>query len=158
MILRPLTLNDAPLIYRWRTDEESRRNSTTKHIFSGESHVGWLCEKLASRSVMLVGESYNEPVGAVYFIRHKTALDDKKTKFSDDYIVSIMIAPECRRMGYGKALLEAALRTIDLPCQAVILDDNIASRRIFEQCGFVKTEQNAMSSSYRWVPQAKAAA
>lgn len=152
MNLRPITLNDAPMLYRWRVDEDSRRNSITKHIFTGQTHVGWLCEQLAKNAPMFIGEWGGQAVGVVYFTPHRTALDDKKSAHRDDYIVSLTIAPECRNKGHGKDLLRVALTKIDKPCEAEILDHNAGSQRVFEQCGFVAYEKNPASTRYKWEP------
>jgi RimJ/RimL family protein N-acetyltransferase len=136
--LRPITLLDAPLLYRWRClDEETRNNSLTKHTFTGESHMGWLCEQLAKQCPMYIGTHLHLTVGAVYFISDK---------------VSMIIAPEHRGRGYGTGLLRAALMLIDRPCVADILDHNAASHHVFQKCGFAAIETVPGSTRYQWHP------
>jgi L-amino acid N-acyltransferase YncA len=56
--------------------------------------------------------------------------------------VSIVVAPERRGQGYGKAMLSEAMSLLrrdfgsDVRARALVLDDHDASLRTFKACGF----------------------
>ena len=55
--------------------------------------------------------------------------------------VSITVAPERRGTGIGRAMLQAACAQMaEADIEAAIRPDNLASRKLFESCGFTPIE------------------
>lgn len=154
--LTPIQLNDAPLLYRWRLlDDAARENSLRpQHIFSGESHVGYICEEIARQAPWWIGKYFGAPIGTLHFSHH-IRMGDKSdpSTHEPNFIVSICIAPESRGKGHGTDLLAMGLRAIrPLPCYATILKTNPASRRIFEKNNFHLVEDQPVSEVFKWNP------
>lgn len=123
---------DAELLRRWRNDPETRRRSFTKTPVSDAEHRAWLGKRLASdRAAIWIFSDGGMPVGQV-----RVDLD------GDVAEVSIVVAPERRGRGYGKAMLSEALRLLrrdfgpGVRARALVLDDHEASLRTFKACGF----------------------
>jgi RimJ/RimL family protein N-acetyltransferase len=140
MQIRHATLLDAPLLFRWRMDPETMRNSFSQKPFTGESHIGWLVERLASDdTTILIGDDLH-PIGVVVFAPYSYGARN----------VGITVAPERRNQGYGKKLLRAALGHVNpRVCFAEIREHNIVSQRLFESCGFEIYEEAFATRRYR---------
>jgi RimJ/RimL family protein N-acetyltransferase len=124
--------SDAELLRGWRNDPETRRRSFTKTSVSVAEHRAWLDTRLASdRSAIWIFSDGEIPVGQV-----RVDVD------GDVAEVSIVVAPERRGRGYGKAMLSEALALLrkefgeGLRPRALVLDDHEASLRTFKACGF----------------------
>ncbi len=91
-----------------------------------------IVQRLVRRPFALfyVGEVGGEIVAAVFFNREKSAW----------YIGTVMVAPEHRRRGYGRAILEHALEVIRKykGTRAIlhVLEDNLPAKRLYESAGF----------------------
>jgi RimJ/RimL family protein N-acetyltransferase len=125
-------VNDAELLRGWRNDPETRRRSFTKTSVSVAEHRAWLRTRLASsRAAIWIFSDGSVPVGQV-----RVDVD------GDVAEVSIVVAPERRGRGYGKAMLSEAMQMLrkefsaDLRARALVLDDHEASLRTFKACGF----------------------
>jgi RimJ/RimL family protein N-acetyltransferase len=123
---------DAELLRDWRNDPETRRRSFTKTTVSVAEHRAWLHTRLASdRAAIWIFSDGGVPIGQV-----RVDID------GDVAEVSIVVAPEQRGRGYGKAMLSEALRLLRkefdacLRARALVLDDHEASLRTFKACGF----------------------
>ena len=129
---RRANVADAALLWRWANDPETRRRSFTKTAIPWDDHVAWLGKRLASdRAAIWIFSDGAEPVGQV-----RADVDD------DAADVSIVVAPEHRGRGCGKAMLAAGVRLLrqdfgrNIAVRALVLDDNATSLRIFTACGF----------------------
>jgi UDP-2,4-diacetamido-2,4,6-trideoxy-beta-L-altropyranose hydrolase len=130
--LRPATIDDAEQMFIWQTHPSTRRHSFTPEPPSWGEHLRWLCDRLADpRCLLRVVLLGDQPVGSVRLNRRAVA------DCPDGYEVSIAIAPECRRLGIGKAALILASELIPhLPLVARIKPENEASQRLFSMCGY----------------------
>jgi len=124
--------SDAELLRGWRNDPEARRRSFTKTSVSVAEHRAWLHTRLASdRAAIWIFSDGVVPVGQV-----RVDVDGEVAE------VSIVVAPERRGRGYGKAMLSEAMSLLrrdfgsDVRARALVLDDHEASLRTFKACGF----------------------
>jgi RimJ/RimL family protein N-acetyltransferase len=123
---------DAELLRSWRNDPETRRRSFTKTTVSVAEHEAWLHTRLASeRTAIWIFSDGDVAVGQV-----RVDVD------GDVAEVSIVVAPERRGRGFGKAMLSEAMRLLrrdfgsGVRARALVLDDHDASLRTFRACGF----------------------
>jgi RimJ/RimL family protein N-acetyltransferase len=123
---------DAELLRGWRNDPETRRRSFTKTTVSVAEHEAWLHARLASeRTAIWIFSDGDVAVGQV-----RADVDGEVAE------VSIVVAPERRGRGYGKAMLSEAMRLLrrdfgsGVRARALVLDDHDASLRTFKACGF----------------------
>ena len=125
MIIRSATPDDALDVLIWRNDPLTRAMSRTQEEVEQQAHVAWFNRALNDgASTLLIGEVEGEKVGMVRF-DHGVATE-----------VSININPLCRGRGLGHELLAEALSWAKGDLVAVIKDENLASRRLFERAGF----------------------
>jgi ribosomal protein S18 acetylase RimI-like enzyme len=129
---RKAGMDDATLLWGWANDPETRRNSFTRAHIPFGTHVAWLRDRLASdATLMLIFADGERPVGQVRF--------DVDTDVAE---VSIVVAPECRGHGHGRAMLVEALRALRIehgPAvrpRAAVLSSNWRSLALFRACGF----------------------
>ena len=98
------------------------------------------------RCILLIGELANQRVGMVRF---DLSNDQKGTGLRG--LVNINIAPDVRGRGYGKILLEDAINDLGSGVsllEAVVLDTNWSSRRLFESLDFKPIKQTENLISY----------
>lgn len=130
--LRAARQDDAGVLLAWRNQPDVRLYSRTQDIIAPDSHARWLRDVIASPNRhLMIGCREGKPVGVV-------RLDVE----GDAGEVSIYLAPEARGRDNGTALLraqEAWLRA-SLPgvtrLIAVVLGDNVASRKLFLKNGY----------------------
>lgn len=70
VILRPITMEDTPLIVIWRNTESVRKNFIFRERFTEEMHNNWMRTKVASGEVVqyiIIDRDADKPVGSVYF-------------------------------------------------------------------------------------------
>lgn len=127
LTLRPATQADAQLLFAWRNDPVTRRNSIDTGEVAWHDHVRWLAASLARRDRrLLIAELGLEPVGTV-------RLDHA----GDRCTLSWTVAPSLRGRGIGKAMVQRTVTDVDVAILfASIRADNIASIHIAETCGF----------------------
>ena len=125
MIIRRATPDDALDVLNWRNDPLTRSMSLTQDKVEEQAHVAWFARVLGEAAItLLIGEVDGEKVGMVRFDR------------GDATEVSININPACRGRGLGHQLLADAMAWAPGDLVAVIKDENLASRRLFEGAGF----------------------
>ena len=125
MIIRRATPDDALDVLNWRNDPLTRSMSLTQDEVEEQAHVAWFARVLGEAAItLLIGEVDGEKVGMVRFDR------------GDATEVSININPACRGRGLGHQLLAGAMAWAPGDLVAVIKDENLASRRLFEGAGF----------------------
>lgn len=131
------TAADRDDLFAWRNDPVTQRASKSSAPIEPETHAAWFAAALASPDLVIyIGYSGANKIGSIRF--------DRVGEAGDNYLVSIMIAPEQRGRGFGKALLRAGIDMMPgAPLNAEIASDNLASRRIFEACGFARLPQDA---------------
>jgi UDP-2,4-diacetamido-2,4,6-trideoxy-beta-L-altropyranose hydrolase len=132
LTLREATTADAELLFRWRNEAETRKNSFGSGPIPFEEHIRWLSSRLTASddTRIWILEDGTMPVGQ---IRYERVSDEARISFSIDKNV--------RGKGLGTALLKL---TAPLACQTLGVEqlvgmtkpDNIPSIRSFERAGF----------------------
>lgn len=129
---RPAEIGDARLLFDWRNEESTRSRSRTREALDWDLHRAWLENVIADpQRKLLIVELENEPVATVRWDLHAPV----------DWEVSVTIAPQHRRMGYGRDVLSVAEEALTLePPFRMVADihvDNYASRRLFNAAGYL---------------------
>lgn len=144
MRIRPVTIDDAQLLLAWRNDPDSRAASRNTHMVDPAEHQAWMTASLQQPEALLVIAEDDDggPVGHVRF-----------TPGADGYEVSIVLAPDQRGKGQGRAVLQAAQEVFfatypDQPIRAFVRGDNLASHRLFRGAGYVLTDSDEVGSWY----------
>ena len=130
------TAQDAELLWRWANDPSVRANSFDSRPIPYDAHVTWLERRLTDPSARIwILEEDGQPAGQVRYER-------------DGEVATVGISIDVEHRGHGDAkdLLE---RTAPLACSelnvsvlvALILINNVASKRAFERAGFVRTRE-----------------
>ena len=139
LILRPAMLEDALFLFRLRNDPEARKNFFQTKEVEWETHLRWLEKVTLGDEILLFVAEIRESHDLCGQVRFDMTSSEKAD-------ISITVAPEYRGKGIGKRLIKAGIGIIrkekcDLnTIVAYILPFNIASRKIFEKCGFVYQE------------------
>lgn len=147
LALRPAGPQDCSIVWLWRNDFITRSFSQEAAPIAWPDHQAWWqrADKANGRQLM-IAEVANAPVAALRFDQ----LGD------EGFEVSINLAPSARgsRLG-GRILAEACSAFLEqhgrVPLIATIHRDNVASRRIFEKLGFVRTGNLSNSAFDRYV-------
>lgn len=119
MKLRAATMEDARLLFDWRNDEETRKQSRNAGVLEFDSHCKWLATQIVEGLAPLIALD-PDPVGTV--------------RIAKSGEMSWTVAPEKRGQGYGTKMVKLAARRAENPW-AEIKEDNIASRKIAEAAG-----------------------
>ena len=146
--LRPATLADADRLFSWRNDPVTLLNSRSTAAVPREDHDRWVQFNVLlgqPEHAVIIAETENGSVGVVRF---DAAKDDLMT-----YEASITIAPEYRGGGFARPILaEACGFFSEFAISAEIRHDNIASRKLFERCGFDEIGRSDGFLQYRKEP------
>jgi RimJ/RimL family protein N-acetyltransferase len=139
LFFRRAGLHDARTIFEWRNHPLIRQMSSQKKSFSFEQHLAWFEGLLRSDDkYLLIGEYEGNAIGVVRF--------DCDTDKSAS--ISIYLVPERINTGMGFSLLLAAVdwcwaNTQVHSINAVVLQGNVASQKVFEYVGFEKVSEEA---------------
>lgn len=136
MFLRPVTHNDAQLLFSWRLDEETKRSSLSTSSFSWQDHLDWLQKSIGSNTrILFIGEDpLGQPVGTC-----RADLLEENLE-SPIYLLSWTVAPNMRNKGYGKQMILRLLEQQKLQgtvLRVCIKKENTASLKIALTCGFL---------------------
>ena len=136
--LRAMERGDVELLYMWENDPQVWRVSGSVAPVSRERLLQFIEEQTydlyATRQMRLVVEVEGVAVGSVDIFD----FDPQHLRFG----VGVLIyAPEDRCKGYAREAIEQvkeyALQTLNLnQIWATVAEDNVASRALFEGCGF----------------------
>lgn len=131
--LRPATLDDGPAMLAWQMHPTTRRYAFDPRPPSPETHRRWLRERLADPDCLLrIVLSRGAAVGSLRLDRRQWP------GIGEVRVVSIVVAPECRGLGFGGAALSLARRLLpDVPLLAQVKAQNVASRRLFAAAGYL---------------------
>ncbi len=130
---RRAAMDDARLLWTWANDAETRRNAFSKAPIAYETHVVWLQRRLASETTRLL--IFADAIGPVGQVRFDVAHDVAE--------VSIVVAPDRRGAGHGRAMLSEALSALRaehgsrVRPRARVLAHNGRSLAMFRAGGFV---------------------
>lgn len=138
MTLRPATLDDAPVLFAWRNDPETRRASRNEEPVTWEGHVAWLKTTLTdTRRRLFIAEHVGHAVGTGRVDLHPH-LD--QSVVSEHAELSLTIAPEFRGCGYARQVIDALVQEAASlgvkACEAFVKPDNAKSLRAFYAAGF----------------------
>jgi UDP-2,4-diacetamido-2,4,6-trideoxy-beta-L-altropyranose hydrolase len=121
-------------LLNWRNEEETRRNSRYRGIVSAVAHHKWFAASMADpKRLIFVAEMGGTKCGMVRF--------DLSEIQQDFWRVSVVVSPDFRGRGIGRALLDQACAKMARHREvcafvAEVRVHNIASKRIFDQCAF----------------------
>jgi len=161
MILRPATMHDADRLFFWRNDPVTCANSRSTAAVPREDHDRWMKFNVLlgqpEHAVIIAETELRANLGGVVtapfpgcigVVRFDAAKNDLMT-----YEVSITIAPEHRGAGLARPILaEACGYFSDFAISAEVRHDNIASRKVFERCGFDEIGREGGFLQYRKEP------
>lgn len=126
--------NDADIYFRWLNDPITRINSLSSDFVTWEHHVEWFKEKIKdSNFTFYIFQNHNfEFIGQVRFEKIN----------SSESIISVSVAEEHRRNGYGEQMLKVACinyfdKNPKTTVNAYIKNDNYSSKMIFKKVGFI---------------------
>ncbi|HEY2291013.1 MAG TPA: bifunctional GNAT family N-acetyltransferase/PLP-dependent aspartate aminotransferase family protein [Thermoanaerobaculia bacterium] len=136
--LREVTPADAPALYRWRMDPETRQQFRDTREVPYEAHLAFVRRYFAPANTdrWLIVEAADEPVGAI-------ALYDFSPDGAEAEWGRFVIAPEHRGKGWGRRSLElliAHAREIGvrrLRCE--VLAGNAVAEDLYRRLGFTET-------------------
>jgi len=150
MILRPATLADADRLFSWRNDPVTCANSRSTAAVPREDHDRWVQFNVLQgypEHLVMIAEGEQGSVGVVRFDAGKNDLMTYET--------SITVAPEARGLGIACMMLaDACIYLPDFAISAEVRHDNIASRKVFERCGFEEIGREGGFLQYRKEPMA----
>lgn len=131
--LRLAEIGDMKLLFEWANDPSVRANSFCSEPIDIEIHKRWFNNCLESKDIsiyILCGTK--GPVGQIRLNRENTQAE-----------ISYSISSSYRGKGLGEMIIGLAEQSliVDWPSvkyiKARVKTDNIASRKIFERCGYV---------------------
>lgn len=142
ILLRRATMADAELLFVWRNDPLTRKNSRNTDEVPWPAHLSWLADTLKRDDrLLLIGDNGQMPVGTVRFDRH------------DDYQeISWTGSPVLRGHGASKEMAVNACRLIDEAIVAEIRFDNAPTINMIKACGFRQTSVGAEFGIWRRDP------
>jgi len=112
------------LLLHWQRDPETRKHARSPIVPSEAEHLAWFTQKLRDPDCLFfLAESDGECVGML-----------RLDRCSREWEVSIIVAPEFRGRGVGKAMLNAL--EPPGPLVADVLPGNVASHQLFRSCGW----------------------
>lgn len=139
VILRPITLEDTPLIVKWRNTDSVRKNFIFRETFTEEMHERWMRTKVASGEVVqyiIIDKSEGKPVGSVYY----RDIDAKNR--SAEY--GIFVGEESARgkgLGSETAKLFVKFGFEQLKLHRIslrLLSGNVQAEKSYENAGFAR--------------------
>ena len=132
--LRPVTEQDAHVLWEWANDEDVRRNAFSTAAIGWDEHVAWLTARLADdRASLYIASDDEGPVGHVRFA------DPPEGDIGVE--VSVALAPARRGEHLGAPLIEAGVRRafVDPAVTSVLArvkPENVGSQRAFIAADF----------------------
>lgn len=141
LVFRPATLEDAQLLYDWRNDSETRRNSRYSVIIAWNEHEQWLSRALVSPDLILrIIEEASTPVGVV-----------RADRVPDGWELSWTVAPEARGRGIGKRMVASFVTLFKGRAIAKIRIGHMSSAKVAAAAGLVQTGSVDDKGFQRWV-------
>jgi RimJ/RimL family protein N-acetyltransferase len=135
-------MDDSRRLYAWHCDEDTRANSRRAKPASPEEHLDWMKRNVDPgnrEQVIIIAEDKDGPFGMIRF----------SGRDGDNFEVGIVIAPERRGDGLGGKMLSEACGRMKGFLVAEIKSTNLASRKIFEKCGFEWISEHGGYMLYR---------
>jgi len=136
--LRPATIDDEQITYRWATDSVIRKYAFQQNEIKEQEHKNWFLNQLKNeKSVYFIFLDKNKQIGSIRF-----NIEENKTA-----LISYLIDSKYHGKGYGKKILLEGLlcfKRIKKEVETIhgyVMPENIASCRIFEKLNFEKQEE-----------------
>ncbi|BCL37785.1 UDP-2,4-diacetamido-2,4,6-trideoxy-beta-L-altropyranose hydrolase [Nostoc sp. MS1] len=129
--LRPVSIEDSRLLWRWANEPQVRAVSFSSKLIAWQEHQTWFKSKFNANCIFYIAMNEdNIPVGQ---IRYEIE--------GEEAVISISIAQEYRQQSYGTYLIEIAQKQIFQNTgihlvHAYIKPSNQASIKAFTQAGF----------------------
>lgn len=145
--MRPAETKDCRLLWKWRNDPETRRNSFNTDYIPYKTHKEWFEKSLKSRDrVILIAMRNNTEIGEIRF-------DVKKDKSAE---IDVCVAPEHRGKGFGSGIIKEgtmyALNNLNTHrVLARIKKGNERSVKAFSNAGFkiIKKDKVIIAAFYK---------
>jgi UDP-2,4-diacetamido-2,4,6-trideoxy-beta-L-altropyranose hydrolase len=138
LYLHRARIDDAGLLFDWRNEALVREMSFDPCPIAWEAHLNWLKTKLGDRNAEIVIGEDGLPVG-------QARLDCQ----NGEAVLSYSVDPDLRGLGFGRALVEQAVRFArrrsPSGIRAHVKHENAASRKIFHGLGWHETILDAES-------------
>lgn len=132
--LKPATLDDEDLLFSWQTQPDTRQFSRNPAPPTREDHHAWMANTLRSPSRILSLVLHR---GTAAGLVRLDRIGDSNGQ-SNEFEVSILIAPEKQRLGLGQAALDLAHRLRPASTlRAEIHPDNASSQALFRRAGYI---------------------
>ncbi|MCM1046226.1 MAG: GNAT family N-acetyltransferase [Candidatus Gastranaerophilales bacterium] len=122
--LRDADINDAEIILEWRNDNFTRQHSFSKDVIDPETHLKWFRSKLADENCFMY--MLMDDTECVGYLRIDQIRDIGE--------ISYMIAPDKRKMGYGKQIIQLVEKLVNSKMNALVglvEKSNEASKKCF---------------------------
>ena len=145
--MRKIVLSDKYILWRWANDKTVRERSFNKKFISILDHMDWIKKGLHNkkRLHLIAFDSFECPIGQVRF-----------DKFENDKLIEIDISIEkvFRCNGYGSLILKESINFLkkewgsELIINAKILNDNLASQKLFIKNDFTINDKSSNSNEF----------
>lgn len=122
--LRPVTFKDAEILFNWRKDFYTQKNSFSENDIIWEEHELWLKRKLQDPNCfMFICMLQGSAIGKLQI--------DVVDRIGN---IGFVVAPEARRKGYGAKIIGLAAKAVQKEVDILIglvKSNNIASQKCF---------------------------
>ena len=129
--LRRAELGDLMTVFEWQQHPETRRHSRNPQPPSLDGHRRWFADRIASPDcILMIIEHGGRPAGVF-------RLDRAPPRPGNTWEVSILVAPNSKRLGIASAALAVGERlqpTAELVAE--VLHGNEASHALFNAAGY----------------------
>jgi UDP-2,4-diacetamido-2,4,6-trideoxy-beta-L-altropyranose hydrolase len=133
IVLRRAIITDIKQVYEWQCMPETRKFALTPEMPTWEGHKSWMERKLQStKDYFYIVETLNKQDSIGVLRLDETA--------DGHYIISIFIDPAQFGQGFAKKVLTYVDQIHpDIMIQAIVLEENIASQRLFSAANYQQT-------------------
>ena len=145
---RLATPGDADRLFDWRNDPMTLACFRSTAVVPREDHDRWMkfnVENGFGEHIVLIAQDGGQPIGVIRF--------DADREDIMSYDVSITVAPEHRERGLASMMLARACDLVqDFSLNAEVKQENQASKKVFERCGFAIVGSDDRYVNYRRNP------
>jgi spore coat polysaccharide biosynthesis protein SpsF len=142
--IRPVVEKDLRIILEWRNDPETRKNSFNASEISWEDHVSYWKKRLSDKT------RYSFIVTSECVALGLVRLDP--TDKNGEFEIHILISKENRGKGMGTKAINEAKEFLSSKGKGRIIANvkksNIASMKMFLECGFSKLQSSEHYDTY----------
>lgn len=139
MVLRQITLNDTPLIVKWRNNPKVSKQFLFRKKITKKMHENWMNTRVKNKEVIqyiILDKKNNKPIGSVYLrdINYETMAGEYGIFIGED---------NYRGKGYGsevaKLFTEYCFNELNFhKIYLKVLEDNRMAYRTYQKAGFKK--------------------